>query len=302
MPANNNQHTRIEKRLSCILRWKHRKSCSYRALERAGGHGSGYAKRWVSRYKAGKSVQNRPRAGRPSQLSSRDISYIKKQVQADEKVGCAEIARKLASELGVNVSAQTVRNSLIKSGFKYSSPKKILHHTNTQKNRRLKWSSSYKNTHKLAFSKVMFTDSKIFSLNPSAATCSGLRWHAMGTRSTVAPVRQSKGVHVYMGATQFGVTKLVFVTGGGTKVSAYRDPKTGWPHKGVCAEEYQKDVLPALLREGNMLFKGTRWADSWILQQDNARPTQMQGQGHSFSRKWGGDCWNGHQHPLTLVG
>jgi len=272
MPANHSQHKRLEKRLSCILRWKHRKSCSFRALERAGGHGSGYAKRWVSRYKEEKSVHNRPRAGRPSKLSSRDILFIKNLVQTDEKVGCTEIARKLATELGVRVSAETVRNNLIKSGFKYTSPRKTLQHTRIQKIRRLKWSKAYRNTHKLAFSKVMFTDSKIFTLNPSIATCSAQRWHAMGTRSSVAPARQSKGVHVYMGATSFGVTNLVFVTGGGTKVSAYSNPKTGSTHKGVCAEEYQKDVLPHLLKEGNMLFKGTRWADSWILQQDNARP------------------------------
>jgi transposase len=43
-------------------------------------------------------------------------------------------------------------------------------------------------------------------------------------------------------------------------------------YRGVCAEEYQKEVLPILLQEGKRLFKGTRWAHSWILQQDNARP------------------------------
>ena len=272
MPANHSQHNRLEKRLSCILRWKHRKNSSYRALERAGGHGSGYAKRWVSRYKEEKSVQSRPRAGRPSKLSSRDMSFIKDLIQTDENVGCTEIARKLESELGVRVSAETVRNNLIKSGFKYTSPRKVLQHSRIQRIRRLKWSTKYRNTHKLAFNKVMFTDSKIFTLNPSTATCSSHRWHAMGTRSVVAPARQSKGLHVYMGATSFGVTNLVFVTGGGTQVSAYRNPKTGSPHKGVCAEEYQKDVLPLLLKEGIRLFKGTRWADSWILQQDNARP------------------------------
>jgi transposase len=117
----------------------------------------------VSRYKEGKSVQNRPRAGRPSNLSSRDILFVKKLVQADEKVDCAEIARTLASQLGVNVSAQAVRNNLIKSGFKYSAPKKTLQHTSTQTSRRLKWCSSTLNTQKLAFSKVMFTDSKIFT-------------------------------------------------------------------------------------------------------------------------------------------
>jgi hypothetical protein len=40
----------------------------------------------------------------------------------------------------------------------------------------------------------------------------------------------------------------------------------------VCAKEYQQDVLPRLLSEGKRLFKGTRWANSWMLQQDNAPP------------------------------
>jgi hypothetical protein len=40
----------------------------------------------------------------------------------------------------------------------------------------------------------------------------------------------------------------------------------------VCAKEYQNDVLPRLLSEGKRLFKGARWADSWMLQQENARP------------------------------
>jgi len=75
-----------------------------------------------------------------------------------------------------------------------------------------------------------------------------------------------------MGSTPFGVTRLIFVTGGGTQSSSYCNPKTGGPHKGVCAEEYQKDVLPILLSEGRRLFKGTRWEGSWILQQDNASP------------------------------
>ena len=38
-----------------------------------------------------------------------------------------------------------------------------------------------------------------------------------------------------------------------------------------CLTKYI-EVLPILLQEGNRLFKGTRWAQSWILQQDNASP------------------------------
>ena len=268
--------SRVEKRISCVIRHKQRKTGSFRALERIGRHGSGYAKRWVERYQEDlslqKSVQDRAREGRPPKLSDEHISYIKGLVETNEKVGSAEVARKLATQFGLRVSAVTVRKALNKNGFQYSTPKRVLAHNPVQRVKRRNLSVKYRKTEKLAFSKVMFTDSKLFSLNPSAATCSARQWHAIGKRPTVCPSRQSKGVHVYMGATAYGVTNPIFVTGGGTKVSAYTNPKTGTPHTGVCAKEYQQDVLPRLLSEGKRLFRGTRWANSWMLQQDNARP------------------------------
>jgi hypothetical protein len=59
-----------------------------------------------------------------------------------------------------------------------------------------------------------------------------------------------------MGATAFGVTSLVFVTGGGTKSSSYWNSKARSVYRGVCAEVYQKEVLPILLQEVKRLFKG----------------------------------------------
>lgn len=271
-PARLSSQTSINRRISCIALWKHKKSRSYRAADRAGKHGSGYAKRWVGRDKVEKSVQDRPRSGRPSKLSDRERTFIRSLVEADENVGSAEIARKLASECGVHVTARTVRDALKRVDFKYSPPREILQHTEVQKTNRVNWSRHYRNTQRLSFKKVMFTDSKIFTLHPSAATCSAQRWHVRGKRPTVAPARHSKGLHVYMGATAFGVTQLVFVTGGGTKASSYWNPKAKSIYKGVCAEEYQKEVLPILLREGHRLFKGSQWAHDWILQQDNASP------------------------------
>jgi len=53
-------------------------------------------------------VEDRPRAGRPSKLELKDVSFIKRLVQANEKIGSRDIARKLATELGVGVSAETV--------------------------------------------------------------------------------------------------------------------------------------------------------------------------------------------------
>ena len=270
--ASLNTQSRIFKRISCVERFKQKKYCSYRAAERTGKHGHGYTNRWVGRATVENSVQDRPRTGRPSKLTEIYISFIKRLVEADSKVGSAEVARKLAAEFGVTVTAKTGRNALKKIGFKYGTSRKVLQHSVLQTSNRLKWCKYTMNTQRLSFQKVMFTDSKLFTLHPSAATCSAQRWHATGKRPTVAPARHSKGVHVYMGATAFGVTNLVFVTGGGTKLSPYWNPKAKSVYRGVCAEEYQKEVLPILLKEGNRLFKGTRWAQNWILQQDNASP------------------------------
>jgi len=122
--------SRVEKRISCVIRHKQRNTGSFRALERTGGHGSGYAKRWVERYQGDlslqKSVKDRPRKGRPSKLSEERISCIQDLVDPDEKVGSAEIARHVETEFGLRVSAVTVRKALNKNGFQYSSPKRVL--------------------------------------------------------------------------------------------------------------------------------------------------------------------------------
>jgi hypothetical protein len=93
-------------------------------------------------------------------------------VEKDEKVGSAEIARKLAIEFGLRVSAGTVRKALNKNGFQYGLPKRVLAHKPVQRVKRRNCLVKHRKTEKLAFGKVMFTDSKIFSLNPSAETCS----------------------------------------------------------------------------------------------------------------------------------
>jgi transposase len=111
-PASFNTQSRTIIRISCVERYKQKKYCSYRAVRRTGKHGSGYAKRWVGRAAVEKSVQDRPRKGRPSKLTERDTSFIKRLVEADARVGSAEIARKLGAEIGVSVTAKTVRNAL----------------------------------------------------------------------------------------------------------------------------------------------------------------------------------------------
>jgi transposase len=113
-PASLNTQSRIDKRISCVERFKHKKPCSYRAAEGTGKHGHGYAKCWVGRATVEKSIQDRPPTGRPSKITETYIPFIKSMVEADPKVGSAEIAKKLAAEFGVSVTAKTVRNAVQK--------------------------------------------------------------------------------------------------------------------------------------------------------------------------------------------
>ena len=263
---------RIEKRIVCIQTLKHQRKRSLRAAERAGKHGRGFAQRWLSRKKTENPVTDKRRSGRPLKLSVRHISFIKGLVSSEFGVGSAEIANRLEAEHGVKVSARTVRNVLKREGFQHSLPKQVVSLSPSQRSRRVKWCVTHRNTQKLAFSKVLFTDSKIFTVHPTTGTARAATWHHVGRRPSVAPGRHSKGVYAYMGVSLTGATRLIFVTGGGSQSSPYKDPKCNQLYKGVCAKEYQEIVLPSLLKDGDEMFKGTRWAANWLFQQDNARP------------------------------
>jgi transposase len=263
---------RIEKRIACLQNLKHQRKRNLRAAERAGKHGSGFAQRWLSRKKTESPVTDKVRSGRPSKLSVTHISFIKGLVSSENGVGSAEIANRLEAEHGVKVCAGTVRNVLKREGFQHSLPKQVVSLSPSQRSRRVQWCVTQRNTQKLAFSKVLFTDSKIFTVHPTTSTARTATWHHVGRRPSVAPGRYSKGVHAYMGVSLHGMTRIIYVTGGGSQSSPYKDPKSNQFYKGVCAKEYQDVVVPILLEDGDELFKGTRWADSWLFQQDNARP------------------------------
>jgi hypothetical protein len=115
--ASLNTQSKIVKRIPCVERFKHKRPCSYHAAEGTGKHGHGYAKRWVGRATVEKSKEDRPPTGRPSKITETYIPFIKSLVEADPKVGSAEIARKLAAEFGVSVTAKTVRNAVKKKWF-----------------------------------------------------------------------------------------------------------------------------------------------------------------------------------------
>lgn len=115
----------------------------------------------------------------------------------------------------------------------------------------------------------MFTDSKYFTLYSSSGE-EGEWIQPSAQRRTKGMPKHGPAVHVYMGVTAYGVTRMVAVTGGSIKNTKYSNSK-GALYKGVCAQEYRKDVLPKLLDDAAQLFSRHHRRD-WMLQQDGAKP------------------------------
>jgi transposase len=99
-------------------------------------------------------------------------------------------------------------------------------------------------------------------------------------------------VHAYLGVTKFGVTSVVFATGGGyQKPSFKKNSKANSFFSGVCALEYQQNILPSLVRGGNSLFASQGyWADRWIFQQDNAPAHKASGSVAEIIKLMGGNA------------
>ena len=76
-----------------------------------------------------------------------------------------------------------------------------------------------------------------------------------------------------MGICDWGVTKLLFVTGTHKQPSKFVNPKSNRLYAGVGDVECSQVLSQLFVPEGNRVFQGAgQWADKWQLQQDNAKP------------------------------
>ena len=73
---------------------------------------------------------------------------------------------------------------------------------------------------------------------------------------------------MYLGVTYFGATKPLFVSGGAQQSNFTN--ASDHALKGVGSLEYNEDILPHLIIQGNEIFISRLYQNKWILQQDNA--------------------------------
>ena len=266
---------RNEVRYHIISTWKSNQQLSYRAIGAIVGAQHKAVKHWIQVYKRTGRVNDAPRSGRKPKLTTAGLAKVsKKLLQQDVPTGfsSSRVAGLLKAEAGIQVSAETVRRHCRGTEWGYGFARKVLMLRPPHKAKRLAWARKHLSK-RTSFSSWMITDSKVFLLHKTTSKLGVKVWWPKGGRPSVPIVRHSQGVHVYLGVTKYGVTKVIFVTGGGSQKSAYINPKTGLPHTGVSACEYQEQVLPELIREGNRIFSAHgKGAAEWQFQQDNARP------------------------------
>ncbi|GFX33274.1 paired domain-containing protein [Trichonephila clavipes] len=110
----------------------------------------------VKKYLETGSVENKPRPGGPSKLTSRAKRMIVRSVTNKPMTSAQNIANELHSSCKVSLSAQTVRNVLHSTGLKARIPRKKPYISEVNRKRRLEFAKKYKNKPVYFWKKVIF--------------------------------------------------------------------------------------------------------------------------------------------------
>ena len=116
----------------------------------------------VRRLKVTGSVQDRRRSGRPRATRRDEDTYLRRTARRCRTKTLAELAQALKDRSGAHVSTFTISRRLAEVGLKRRVALKRPLLTHPQKARRLDFATRYRNSRITFWSKVIFTDEKIF--------------------------------------------------------------------------------------------------------------------------------------------
>ena len=222
-------------------------------------------RRWVAAAHGGSNLADAPRSGRPHVMTTEDEVNLLN-IISDEATGSIRKAAAVLAAGGTHVGRMTVLRTLVGASHSFRTIRRVPELTAAHRAARIVFSQKHA---QLDWNGVMFSDSKYFTLSGGGRR-RGKWQHSDLPRPTAGKRKHEAALHVYMGVTAYGATRLIKVTGGSTPNQKYRHPQTNTLHKGLCAQEYRDVVLPALLSDGNELF-ANRHRRSWTFQQDGAK-------------------------------
>ena len=256
---------------------------------------------WTRQLAADGELSDGPRP-RDRKVSSQDVAAI--QGELTQRQGPLRgstslrraVPRAITKRAATKASRQTYARALADVGWAEQAVRKALPLAGKAgKRKREKRVTFVRGRARSAASNHLFTDSAIFTSDPTYKSNLGRAWGPRGDPPdqdvTQAPRWK---VHAYAGITRFGATPLLEVTG--TSVAATRPrgrPRkpaaapanapaaapapaaataaaTAEDHRGVTAHEYRTKVLPHLLSHGKSLFE-SNGCGRWVFQHDGAR-------------------------------
>ncbi|GFT82662.1 transposable element Tc1 transposase [Trichonephila clavipes] len=118
----------------------------------------------VKKYLETGSVENKPRPGGPSKLTSRAKRMIVRSATNKPMKSAQNTANDPLPLCNVSVSAQTVRNVLQSAGLKARTPRKKPYISEVNRKRRLEFAMKYKNKSMDFWKKVIFSDESKFEI------------------------------------------------------------------------------------------------------------------------------------------
>ena len=232
-------------------------------------------KLWVERAKAGCSLLDAPRSGRPALGVEQAASMHVLMKGVSQRKTLMQLVQDLKAEAGLDVSKETVRRTVAKVA-KQLRPKKRPVLTTKHRQSRLQFARQNRGRNR-KWSLVVFTDSKIFWLHPRGI---GPKvWVLHGEAPPTAPkFANTHKVHVYAGVSKWGKTPL-FITSGTTGL---KDHEGKAIKGGVNGEVYKKLLADKLLPACRDLMAGhVQCGEKWVFQQDGA-PAHTAGHVQTF--------------------
>ena len=170
----------------------------------------------IRKYKTHKSVENRPRSGRPRKLSRRDVSLIIKEVTKNPKISAPKIADSIAAASGKSVHSKTVARALRENSYQSRVPRKKPLISEKNKQLRLEFANKYKDMDESFWRRVLFTDESKF--NPFGSYGRRKIWRKTGTayqtQNVIPTVKHGgRSVMVWGAMGAAGVGHLTFIDG-----------------------------------------------------------------------------------------
>ncbi len=293
-----NQQLQRAKRHAAFMLWRESPSITASDLVRHLGAAKSTARGWVRRFRAGRGAADAPRTGRPRSLSEDATAVAAELVRKSATKSTAKAAAALEALGHGRVHKSTVRRALRAADMVWSLLQRRPLLTADQRARRVAFAA---NNRWRRWRSVMFTDSKYFQMHPASGRLGAWR-HVDEPAAIVGVPKHNPAVHVYMGMTPHGLTRAIVVSGG-SKKSTYTDSK-GKLYRGVCAAEYQRDVVPQLIADGNRMFATAgKYEGSWVFQQDGARVHTTEASLQAAAKAPGGvlQPWPANSPDLNLI-